>query len=218
MLAHELRNARIGLGDERNACRLGRHTKNAHHEVRGTNAAVGAKRYRGRREFLGEVDQGCRSDAHHGAARSIEAGGEGVGNAYVARCHCRSTNLFERGHGLNPGNIGAAVLQALHLLREHGDGQFLGQFAQRLEQVTGGAYRSGNDDRPAGGISHGARVLSREAVDFQRAALQAMQHEATGVTAESVGEDDVGPSVHEALVQRLYPLRMLEVPSLGCIA
>ena len=129
MLAHELWNARIRLGDEGNACRLRGHAKHAHHEVRGANAAVGAECHGRRRQLFREFDQGGGRDTHHRAARGIEAGRESIGNAYSGGCGCCGLNLFQRGHGFNPRHVRAAVLEALHLLRKHGDGQVFGQFA-----------------------------------------------------------------------------------------
>ena len=60
-------------------------------------------------------------------------------------------------------------------------------------------------------------MLCREAVDFQRTALQAMQHEATGVATESIRQNDVCAGVDEALMQGLNPLRVFDVPSFRCI-
>ena len=45
-----------------------------------------------------------------------------------------------------------------------------------------------------------------------------VQLETVTGTAEAVGQDDVCAGIDKTAVQMAYPLRMLEVPHLGCIA
>jgi hypothetical protein len=59
-----------------------------------------------------------RREAHHGLAGGVEGAGIGVGHADLDSGLGGGADLLGRGHGLDPGDIGAAGLQALDLLGE----------------------------------------------------------------------------------------------------
>ncbi len=93
-----------------------------------------------------------------------------------------------------------------------------GEHAERLEEVARGADGTRHDDRPASFVGHRARVLCREPVDLAHAVLHSVQHQPASVTAEAVGQDDVGPCIDETLVQGTHAIRMLQVPHLRRVA
>jgi hypothetical protein len=45
-----------------------------------------------------------------------------------------------------------------------------------------------------------------------------VQHQPTRIAAKTIGENDIGTGINEALMQGFDPLRLLNVPDLGCLA
>ena len=74
----------------------------------------------------------------------------------------RGAHLLQRRHGLDPDDVGAALLQPLDLLDEDVDRLVLGERPERRQEVAGRPDRAGDDHRPAGGIGDRACILGRK--------------------------------------------------------
>ena len=192
--------------------------KDRRQEVGGADAAIGAVGDRRRVESLDKIAERGGRDAHHRAAGGVEAGGDRIGHAALARRERRRAHFLRRRHGLDPGDVRAAFAQALDLLDEDVDRLVFAQRSERSEEVAGRSDRSGDDDRPPGAVGDFARVLGGETVEFARSSLELVQHQAAAIGPETVGQNDVGAGVDEGLMQALDPVRMLGVPELWRIA
>jgi hypothetical protein len=109
----------------------------------------------------------------------------------------------------------AAVAQPLDLLGEHVRRGGLGQRAEGFQQLAGRADRAGHDHVPLRRIGNGPRVACGEQVQLARAFLQSVLRQPTTVAAERVGQDNVGASLDEALVQAADAVGVVGVPQLG---
>jgi hypothetical protein len=184
-----------------------RHRERGHQQIRCADAAVGA---------VGEwrdgqlVERGCQFDwreSHHRAAGSVERARDGVRHAGVDRGTCGGAELFDRRHRLDPDHVGATGDQRVDLLAKDRHRVVLAERAEGLEQLAGGSDGSRDDDR--------VRCVVGELRD---APFGAVQPEPAAGSAERVGEDDLGPGVHEALMQFHDAFRVLRVPQLRRVA
>ena len=142
-----------------------------------------------------------RQQPHHGAAGGVEGAGIGVGQADADRRLGGGADFVRRRHRLDPGDFGAACLQALDLLGEGVDRLVIGHGAERHQQFAGRADRAGHDHLAAGLVGDGAGDLGGALVQRVDAILRMMQLQPVAGAAEGVGEDDVGAGVDEILVQ-----------------
>ena len=184
----------------------------------GADAAIAADRERRVVERGGEIDESGRGDPHHGLAGGVEARRQGEGHADLRRRAGGGAHFLQRRHGLDPDDVGAALLQPLDLLDEDVDRLVLGERPERRQQVAGRPDRAGDDHRPPGGIGDRARVLGGEPGELPRLVLEIVQRQPPPVTAERIGQDDIGAGIDEALVQRADAVGMGLVPQLRRVA
>ena len=142
----------------------------------------------------------------------VEARGHGIGHAERAGGARGGADFLGRRHGLDPDDVGAALLQPLDLFDENLDRLVLGERPERREQIAGRPDRAGDDDRPPGAIGGVARDFGGERDSVRASGLRAVQHQPAAVAAETIGQDDVGAGVDEALMQRADFVRMVVVP------
>ena len=199
-----LGHAGVGLGDQR---RARRHPKDRRQEIGGADAAIRAIRDRRRVESLDKIAERRGRNAHHRAAGGVEAGGDRVGHAALARRERRRAHFLRRGHGLDPGDVGAAFAQALDLLDEDVDRLVFAQRSERSKEVARRPDGSGDDDGPPGAVSDFARDLGGQTIELTRPAFELVQHQAPAVGPETVGQDDVGTRVDERPMQAFDPIR-----------
>src|SRR5690606_9667669 len=119
--------------------------------------------------------------------------------------------FLQRRQGFDPEHIRPGLRQRTGLLAEDRHPLLVGQWAERLKQVTGWSDAAGYRDRSAYPGRSPASHLDRGLVEFDDSPLEPMQGEATGIASEGVGQDDVGPGGDEALVHRLDELRLFDV-------
>ena len=156
---------------------------------------------------VGDAVDVLRRQAHHGAAGGVERAGIGVGQADADRRFRRRADLFRRRHGLDPGDFGAARLQAVDLLGKGIDRLVVGERAERHQQFAGRSDRAGDDHLAAGFVGDAAGDFGGPLVELMHPVLRMMQLQPMAGAAEGVGEDDVGAGIDEALMQRRDRLR-----------
>ena len=159
-----------------------------------------------------------RQQAHHGAPGGVEGAGIGVGQADPDGCFGGGPDLVRGGHGLDPGDFGAAGLQALDLLGEGIDGFVVGQRAERYQQLAGRSDRAGHDHLAAGLVGDGAGDLGGTLVQLEDTVLRVVQLQAVAGAAEGVGEDNVGACLDEIPVQVRDRLGRGLVQQFRCLA
>ena len=90
--------------------------------------------------------------------------------------------------------------------------------SERSQKIARRSDRSGDDDGAPRSVGDFARGLGGQTIELAGSRLELVQHQAAAVGPEAVGQNDVGASVDERLVQALDPIGMLGVPQLGRIA
>ncbi len=140
-------------------------------------------------------------EAHHRLAGGIEGAGIGIGQADLdGRFRC-SADLVCRGHGLDPGDVDTACLQAFHLFGKGCDCVFIGKGAERDQKFAGRADGTCDDDRTACLVGDRTGDFGGTLVEFVGAAFCLVQFQAMAGAAEGIGEDDVGAGIDEILMQ-----------------
>ena len=180
----------------------GRHVEQRGQDVGGADAAIGADRDRRLRQAVGNAVDVLGRKAHHRAAGRVEGDGVGVGHAGIDGGLGGGARLFRGRHGLDPGDLGAACLQAADLFAEGVDGVLIGQRAERDQQFAGRADGTGDDDLAAGLVGHRAGDFGGALVELMNAVLRMVQLQPMARAAEGIGQDDVGAGIDEVLVQR----------------
>ena len=148
MVAMHGRHAAIRLGDDDRVGPRRGHGEDRDEQVRGADAAIAADGERLVVERRRELDQRRRGDAHHRLAGGVEARRQRERHADLRRRARRGAHLLERRHGLDPDDVGAALLQPLDLLDEDVDRLVLGERPERGQEVAGRPDRAGDDHRP----------------------------------------------------------------------
>ena len=216
--AMPFRHAGVGLGDERGARPVHAHGEDCDQEIRGADPAIRPIGDGAGIEGFDERAESGRRDAHHRAASRVETCGDREWHAGLRRRQRRGADFFRGGHGFDPGDVRAALAQALDLLDEDVARFVLAQWSERGDEVAGRPDRSGDDHAPPGPVGHFASDLGDEATEFARAFAETMQRETPAIGAEAIGQDDVRPSLDKGSMQRLEPDRGVGVPKLGTVA
>ena len=200
VIAMHGRDTRIGLGNDRDAgCLLG-HAQNRHDKIGCAHAAIRAESQGRRPQPRSEISQRLRADAHHGAPCRIETGGDRIGHPHRCGSQRRRPHLLQGRHGLDPDHIGPTGFQAFDLLDKDIDSGLLSQCTQRREQIARWPHRTCHHNCAARGIGHITGNLCRLAIEVMHTILGIVQHQATPIAAEGIGQDDIGPSFNKTPV------------------
>ena len=183
-----------------------------------TRAAIGTDGGRDDSQMRCHFAEFGRCDAHHGAAIGVEAHGGDNGQAAFGCALDGGFQFFLAGHGFDPDDIRATLLQRMGLFFECGHAIGMGERAYGLEDFARGANGTGHDDGAIHSISFRTGVFGGGDVHIGHAVLQIMQLQAIAVAAEGIGENNVGSCRDEPLVQIAHALRVVEIPHFRGVA
>ena len=218
MTAVPLRNAGIGLGNYiQPGLRFG-HSTDRGDEIARPYPAICPDSYRRRRQFSHKIGQCSGQNAHHGAACRVKACGDRIGNAHSNGSAGGGADFFQRGHGFNPCDIGTALFQSAHLLGENGHGLVFGQRAQRRKQIPRRANRARHNNGTTGLVGHVAGKACTGDIQLMHAPFGLMQHQAAGIAAKCIGEDNVRTRINKILMQTLNFRGLIDIPQFRRIA
>ena len=132
-----------------------------------------------------------------GAARPLDAG----------------PHLAQVAERLEQQDVGTAGGQAAGLLGEQVGRVVVGEQAQRLHQVAGGADAA--EHQRTAGVRHLAGDAGSRLIQLVHAILVAMQRQARAGAAEGVGGEKARPGVGVGGVDHAHRVGPLDVPDLG---
>ena len=194
------------------------HIEQRHENVRRPHAAVRSHSQGRFGETIEHAHQVARQHAHHRATGRVERNRGGVWHASVDRRLSRRPYFFHGRHCFDPNDIGATIAQTLDLRLKRRRGDLRGERTEGSEQLTGRADRTGDDHRSISAVGNLACELGGDQRQFANSPLGLMQLETLRRSTKTVGENNVGTGVDEALKQTLHTVRMIEVPEFRRLA
>ena len=218
-----VRDAAIALGHDHIAgLRGGRQLRDGDGKVGRADAAIGAVGQRLRVQLMHEGDEIGGRQAHHGPAVGVERTGGDDRQAGGRGALDGGGHFLLGGHGLDPQHVDPAFGQGAGLLGEGVGAVVDGEWTQRVIKLAGRAHGSGHDHlatlfllRLVGDAAGDAGGL---AVDLAHPVLEIVQLQPVARAAERVGQEQVRAGIDEGLMQRLDPIRMVEIPHLRRVA
>ena len=144
-------------------------------ELGGTHSAVRPDPQRALLPARRQLGHLLRPDPHHRTAAGIEGHRRDEREACARSPLHRSLQLILGVQGLDPGDVRAAAAKTLGLLGESVERLGVRAFAERLQNVAGGANRSGHHNGTSRGGGGSAGYLRSRAVDCDDLVAQAVQ-------------------------------------------